>query len=73
MRQGQAAFAAALTKEVQGAGGAGGGGGGGGGLGQLLGTLTIGFPLSKTLKKRTSSCQMGASPSAASTVTPKIR
>ena len=70
MRQGQAAFAAALTKEVQGAGGA---GGGGGGLGQLLGTLTIGFPLSKTLKKRTSSCQMGASPSAASTVTPKIR
>ena len=70
MRQGQAAFAAALTKEVQGAGGA---GGVGGGLGQLLGTLTIGFPLSKTLKKRTSSCQMGASPSAASTVTPKMR
>ena len=70
MRQGQAALAAALTKEVQGAGGA---GGVGGGLGQLLGTLTIGFPLSKTLKKRTSSCQMGASPSAASTVTPKMR
>ena len=67
MRQGQAAFAAALTKEVQGAGGV------GGGLGQRLGALTIGFPLSKTLKKRTSSCQMGASPSAASTVTPKMR
>ena len=70
MRQGQAALAAALTKEVQGAGGA---GGVGGGLGQRLGALTIGFPLSKTLKKRTSSCQMGASPSAASTVTPKMR